>query len=168
MWRELTQGGEGCHLHHGRHPPGRGHGGGLDVHHGLHLLRHGQCLLGGYDGARPSRSVALVRGAANEEDWGGRRMVPQLRNPVVDGGEEGGGVGDAIAEEEDVRLPVGKGARGARSPQPTCVPHRVLHPPTGHHTLLLVAREGGGRVRLQQEVLLVEILAELPGSNLPK
>ena len=72
---------------------------------------------------------------------------------MVDGGEEGGGVGDAIAEEEDVGLPVGEGARGARSPQATCVPHRVLHPSPGHHTLLLVAREGGRRVRLQVKFL---------------
>ena len=78
-------------------------------------------------------------------------MVPQFRNPVVDGGEEGGGVGDAIAEEEDVGLPVGERARGARSPQATRVPHRVLDPSPSHHTLLLVAREGGRRVRLQVE-----------------
>ena len=72
---------------------------------------------------------------------------------MVDGGEEGGGVGDAIAEEEDVGLPVGEGARRARSPQATRVPHRVLHPSPGHHTLLLVAREGGRRVRLQVKFL---------------
>ena len=78
-------------------------------------------------------------------------MVPQLRNPVVDGGEEGGGVGDPITEEEDVGLPVGKGTRGARSPQATCVPHRVLHSSPGDHTLLLVAREGGRRVGLQEK-----------------
>ena len=71
---------------------------------------------------------------------------------MVDGGEEGGGVGDAIAEEEDVGLPVGESARGARSPQATRVPHRVLDPSPSHHTLLLVAREGGRRVRLQVEV----------------
>ena len=64
--------------------------------------------------------------------------------------------------------PVGEGARSTRASQPAGVPHGVLDPASCHHALLLVARERGGRVRLRQEVLLVEILAELPGSNLPK
>ena len=102
------------------------------------------------------RTVAtLVQRTANEYYGGGGRVVPQLRNPVVDGREEGGGVGDAIAEQEDVRLPVGKGARGARSPQAACVPHCVLNSATGHHALLLVAREGGGRVRLKKKIIRI-------------
>lgn len=55
-------------------------------------------------------------------------MVPQLRNPVVDGREEGGGVGDAIAEQEDVRLPVGKIPRRHRPLISRGVQDGKLHP----------------------------------------
>lgn len=39
-------------------------------------------------------------------------MALQKGNPVVDGGEEGGGVADLVAEEEHVSLAVGKSSLG--------------------------------------------------------
>ena len=109
MGGELTEGGEGSHLHHRGNSSGGGHGGGLHVHHSLHLLRHCERLLRGDDGSSPASSLALVRGAPNEQDRCGRCVVPQLRNPVVDCREEGGRVRDAVTEQEHVRLSVCKG-----------------------------------------------------------
>ena len=52
---------------------------------------------------------------------------------MVDGGEEGGGVGDAIAEEEDVCLPVGKLPGGHWPLISRGVQDRKLHPVALHY-----------------------------------
>lgn len=84
-------------------------GGGLYVGQCADLLGEGEGLVGG-DGCLAGLSQAgqhFAVGArvsleADEDDWDVGRGGLELGRPEVEGGEEGGGVGDLVAEEEDL------------------------------------------------------------------
>ena len=150
-WGELTQAGEGGHLHYAGHGPPGGSGGGLHVHHGADLLGHGQGLARGHQGARGRvGGRPPITLTPDQDDGRGRGLEPQLRQPVVQTREQGPGVSDGVAEEEHVSLAVGQGPHGAGLEAAAGVPQHEPHHPGAHNLRGLVTEERSWGVILKQ------------------
>ena len=112
---QLAHGGQGRDLEGGQGGARRVLGARLHVHVGGNLLAECQGLVGGHRGlpllgqqAEDVTAASEVWLATHQDDRSGGGDGADLRTPEVQGGEERPGVGDLVAEQEDVGVPVGQ------------------------------------------------------------
>lgn len=110
--RNLSHGGQSGDFKGRNGGPGGGFGAGLDIHDGTDLMAEAQCLIRG-DWCPPllgqsGKQIPVgseVRATTDKNDGYLRTGSSDFWAPMVQRGEQGGWVGDLVAEQVHVRLP---------------------------------------------------------------